>query len=200
MSVSLDEIQKLRQQTGVGIMDCKRALKDADGDMEKAKQILREAGMEMSGEGASGTEGRVGSYIHHNGKIGSLVEINSETDFAANSDEFQEFVKQVAMHIAAASPEYVSREDVPEEVIEEERAVYRKQAEKEDKPEDVIDNIVDGKMEKFYENNCLLEQEFVGEGEEDKTIEDLLGELVGKVSEAVEIKRFSRFEVGADQE
>ena len=198
MSVSLEEIQKLRQQTGVGIMDCKRALKDADGDMEKAKQILREAGMEMSGEGASGKEGRVGSYIHHNGKIGSLVEINTETDFAANSDEFQEFVKKVAMHIAAAAPEYVSREDVPEEVIEDERAVYRKQAEKEDKPEDVIGKIVDGKMEKFYENNCLLEQNFVGN--EEKTIEDLLGELVGKVSEAVEIERFSRFEIGIEEE
>ena len=197
MSISSDQVKSLREETGVGIMDCKRALQEADGDMAKAKQILREEGMEMSGGGVEAAEGRVDAYIHHNGKVGVLVEVNSQTDFTANSDEFQEFVRKVAMHIAAAAPSYVSREDVPEEVVEEERSIYRKQAEKEDKPEHVIDNIVDGKMDKYYEQNCLLEQEYVGEGE--RTIEELLGELTHKVNENLEINRFARFEIGSEE-
>ena len=198
MSISIEEVRKLREDTGVGIMDCKRALQETDGDMEKAKQILREEGMEMAEKKVDAGEGRVGSYIHHDGKTGVLVEVNSQTDFAAKSDEFKDFVKSVAMHIAASAPKFVSREDVPEEVLEEERNIYRKQAEKEGKPENIIDKIVDGKIEKFFENNCLLEQEYVGEKE--KTIEEMLGELAAKVNENIEINRFARFSIGSDGE
>jgi len=198
MAVSNEQVKELRQQTGVGIMDCKRALEEADGDIEKAKQALREEGMEMSEGAVKKGEGRIASYIHHNGQIGVLVEVRTQTDFAANSDEVIEFADKIAMHVAAAAPEYVSREDVPEEVVQEERDIYRKQAEKEDKPEHVIGNIVDGKMDKFYENHCLMEQEFVGADE--KTVEEVLAELLNQVSEAVEVARFARFEIGVDEE
>lgn len=198
MSISSQQVQQLRQETGVGIMDCKRALQESDGDIEEAKQILREEGVEMMEGAAGAAEGRVESYIHHNGKVGVLVEVNSQTDFTANSDEFRDFVKKVAMHIAAAGPEYVSRDDVPEEVVEEERTLYRRQAEKQGKPDHVIDNIVDGKMDKFYEQHCLMEQEFVGEGE--RTIEEMLAELANQVSEKLDINRFARFEIGSDDE
>ncbi|MFP4589400.1 MAG: translation elongation factor Ts [Candidatus Bipolaricaulota bacterium] len=200
MAITTDQVKELRQKTGIGIMDCKRALQEADGDMKKARQILREEGLEMSEGGPAGGEGRVESYIHHNGKIGVLVEINSQTDFTANSDEFREFATQVARHIAAAAPKYVSREHVPEQVVEEEREIYRKQAEKEGKPKDIIDQIVDGKLDKYYEENCLMEQEFVGQSEDDETIEEMLGALAAQVSETIEIKRFARFEIGSDQE
>lgn len=198
MSVTTEEVKRLRKETGVGIMDCKRALQETDGDMKKAKQVLREEGMEMSEGGADAGEGRIGSYIHHDGKTGVLVEVNSQTDFAAKSDEFKEFVKSIAMHIAASAPKFVSREDAPEDLLEEEKEIYRKQAEKEDKPEDVIDKIVEGKIEKFFEENCLLEQEYVGD--EEMTIEELLGELVAKVNENIEINRFARFSIGSDGE
>lgn len=198
MSITSDQVKKLRKETGIGIMNCKRALQEADGDMKKAKQILREEGLEMSEAGGEAAEGRVGSYVHHNGKIGVLVEVNSQTDFTANSDEFLEFVKNTAMHIAAAAPKYISREDVPEKIVEEEERVYRKQAKKEEKPERVIDQIVEGKMDKFYENNCLLEQEYIGDDEQ--TIEDLLGQLAAQVSETIQISRFARFEIGSDSD
>ncbi len=198
MSISKEEVKQLRAETGVGIMDCKRALQESDGDMKKAKQILREEGMEMS-EGAGDTgEGLVEAYIHHDGKTGVLVEVKTQTDFAAKSDEVKDFVKTVTMHIAAAAPEFVSREDVPEDRLEEEKEIYRKQAKKEGKPEDVIDKIVEGKIDKFFEENCLLEQEYIGE--EDETIEEMLGDLVAKVNENVEISRFVRFSIGSDSE
>ena len=198
MAITTEEVKKLRQETGVGIMDCKRALEEADGDMEKAKQALREQGMEMSEGKLESGEGRVESYIHHDGKVGVLVEVKCQTDFTANSDEFKEFVNSVALQIAAASPEYVSREDVPEDVIEEEKEIYRNQAEKEGKPEHVIEDIVEGKMNKFYGNICLMEQESVKDT--DKTIEELLGELTAKVNEEIVISRFSRFDVSEDSE
>lgn len=196
MAISTEEVKKLRQETGVGIMDCKRALEESDGDMEKAKQALREQGMEMSEGKLKSGEGRVGSYIHHDGKVGVLVEVKCQTDFTANSEEFREFVNSVALQIAAATPEYVSREEVPEEVVEEEKEIYRKQAEQEGKPEHVIEDIVEGKMDKHYGEICLMEQESVKDT--DKTIEELLGELTAKVNEEIVISRFARFDVSED--
>ncbi|MFW6190080.1 MAG: elongation factor Ts [Candidatus Bipolaricaulota bacterium] len=198
MAITTEDVKKLREETGVGIMDCKRALQETDGDMEEAKQMLREQGMEMSEGKLESGEGRVGSYIHHDGKVGVLVEIKCQTDFTANSDEFQKFVDTVSLQVAAASPEYVSREDVPEEVVEEEEEVYRKQAKEEGKPDHVIEDIVEGKLDKFYGEICLLEQESVKET--DKTIEEIMGELSAKVNEEIEITRFARFDVGADSE
>lgn len=198
MAITTEEVKKLREETGVGIMDCKRALQEADGDMEEAKQSLREQGMEMSEGKLQSGEGRVGSYIHHDGKVGVLVEVKCQTDFTANSDEFQDFVDTVSLQVAAASPEYVSREDVPAEVVEEEEEVYRKQAKEEGKPDHVIDDIVEGKMDKYYGEICLLEQESVKDT--DKTIEEIMGELSAKVNEEIEITRFARFDVGADEE
>jgi elongation factor Ts len=198
MAITTEEVKKLRQETGVGIMDCKRALEEADGDMEKAKQALREQGMEMSEGKLDSGEGRVDSYIHHDGKVGVLVEVKCQTDFTANSDEFKEFVKSVALQIAAAAPEYITRDDVPEDVIEEEKEIYRNQAEKEGKPEHVVDNIVEGKMNKFYGNICLMEQESVKDT--DKTIEEMLGELTAQVNEEIVISRFARFDVSEDEE
>ena len=198
MAISTEEVKKLRQETGVGIMDCKRALEEADGDMEKAKQTLREQGMEMSEGKLKSGEGRVGSYIHHDGKVGVLVEVKCQTDFTANSEEFREFVNSVALQIAAASPEYVSREEVPEEVVEEEKEIYRNQAEQEGKPDHVIEDIVEGKMDKHYGKICLMEQESVKDT--DKTIEELLGELTAKVNEEIVISRFARFDVSDDED
>lgn len=198
MAITTEEIKKLRQETGVGIMDCKQALQEADGDMEKAKQSLREQGMEMSEGKLQSGEGRVGSYIHHDGKVGVLVEVKCQTDFAAGADEFKEFVNSVALQIAAASPQYISREVVPSDVVEEEEEIYKKQAKGEGKPEHVIDNIIEGKMDKFYGEICLLEQESVKDT--DKTIEELMGELSAKVNEEIEISRFARFDVSSDSE
>lgn len=198
MAITTEEVKKLRQETGVGIMDCKRALQEADGDMEKAKQALREQGMEMSEGKLKSGEGRVGSYIHHDGKVGVLVEVKCQTDFTANSEEFREFVNSVALQVAAAAPEYVSREDVPEDVIEEEKEIYRNQAEQEGKPEHVIEDIIEGKMDKYYGEICLMEQESVKDT--DKTIEELMGELSAKVNEDIVISRFARFDVSDDSE
>jgi len=198
MAITTEEVKKLREETGVGIMDCKRALQEADGDMEEAKQSLREQGMEMSEGKLQSGEGRVGSYIHHDGKVGVLVEVKCQTDFTANSDEFQDFVDTVSLQVAAASPEYVSRDDVPAEVVEEEEQVYRNQAKEEGKPDHVIDDIVEGKMDKYYGEICLLEQESVKDT--DMTIEEIMGELSAKVNEEIEITRFARFDVGADEE
>lgn len=198
MVVTTEEIKRLREETGVGIMDCKRALEEADGDMEKAKQSLREQGMEMSEGKLESGEGRIGSYVHHDGKVGVLVEVKCQTDFAANSEEFQNFVDALAIQIAAASPQYVSRKEVPEDVVAEEKEIYRKQAEKEGKPEHVIDNIIEGKLNKFFGENCLLEQESVRDS--DETIEEIMGELSAQVNEDIQISRFARFEISDDSE
>jgi len=192
--ITNEMIRKLRAETGVGIMDCKRALIESEGDIEKAKRLLREQGKELFARAGEAAEGRVASYIHHSGKIGVLVEVNCQTDFTANSADFIEFTKELAMHIAAAAPRYLSPEDVPEEVLEEEREIYRHQAEAEGKPPQVIEKIVEGRLKKFYEEACLLQQPYVKE--EKLSIEDLLAELASKVSEKVVIKRFARFEVG----
>jgi len=192
--VTNEMIKELRVATGVGIMDCKRALIESEGDIEGAKLLLREQGKELFSRASEAVEGRVASYIHHSGKVGVLVEVNCQTDFTADSASFKEFTKGLAMHIAAAAPRFLSPEDVPEEVLEEEREIYRHQAEAEGKPPQVIEKIIEGRLKKFYEETCLLKQPYVKDPQ--LTIEDLLGELASRVSEKVVIKRFARFEVG----
>ncbi len=194
-AIKSEDVKKLREETGVGIMDCKRALMKANGDMEQAKKILREEGRELlAHKGREATEGRIEAYVHHSGKVGVLVEVASNTDFAANSADFREFTRDLAMHIAAAKPRYVSPEDVPEADLEAEREIYRKQAEKEGKPAQVAEKIVEGRIKKFYTEACLLKQPFVKDPS--RTIEDLLAELRQKTGENISVKRFARFEIG----
>lgn len=195
MMVTNEDVKKLRAETGVGIMDCKAALTKAEGDMERAKQILREEGKELlAHKGREAIEGRIEAYVHHSGKVGVLVEVACNTDFAANSDAFRQFAHELAMHIAAARPRYLVPEDVPEDELEEEKAIYRKQVEKEDKPPQIIEKIIEGRLKKFYTEACLLKQPFVRDPS--RTVEDLLGELCVKTGETILIKRFARYEVG----
>lgn len=194
--VEASDVKELRDQTGAGILDCKEALNETDGDFDDAVEYLREQGLKEAGEKSGvAAEGRIGSYVHTNGNIGVIVEVNCETDFVADTDEFKEFVDELAMQIAAQGPSYVSREDVPQEVLEGEKTMIRNQFEDEDKPEDVLDDIVEGKLEKeFYQEQVLLEQEYIRDS--DKTVEELQKEVIASVDENVEIRRFERFEVG----
>jgi elongation factor Ts len=195
MSIGAKEVKELRNRTGAGIMDCKGALTEADGDIEKAIEILRTKGLAKAAKKAGRivSEGLVGSYIHAGGKIGVLVEINCETDFVAKTDDFKQFVKDIAMHIAASSPQYVKREEVPEEVKEKERKIYETQAKEAGKPEKIIDKIVTGKLDKFLSEICLLEQPFIKDP--DKTINDLLQETIAKLGENISIRRFVRYQL-----
>ena len=196
-TITSEDVKKLRDETGVGIMDCKRALTKANGDMEAAKKILREEGRELlAHKGREANEGRVEAYVHHSGKVGVLVEVASNTDFTANSADFREFIRDIAMHIAAAKPRYIAPEDVPESDLEAEREIYRKQAEKEGKPAQVAEKIVAGRIKKFYTEACLMKQPFVKDPA--RTIEDLLAELRQKTGENISVKRFARFEIGED--
>jgi len=203
MSISSDAVRELREATGVGIMDCKRALEKSEGDFDEAKKILREEGKSEMGKLSTRTaaEGRIESYVHHNGKIGVLVEVNCETDFTAANDEFRQFVSSLAKHIAAASPppRYVNPEDVPEHDLEEERSVLQAQAEKEDKPPEIVEKIVEGRMSKFYEENCLMKQPFILDPEGEMTVEDALADLTAQVGEKVVVNRFARFVIGEDE-
>lgn len=178
------------------MMDCKKALTEANGDMEKAIEILRERGLAAAAKkaGRIAAEGIVDAYIHGNGRIGVLVEVNIETDFAAANEEFKQFVKDIAMQIAAAKPEYVRKEDVPADVIEKEKNILRVQAKNEGKPEKVIDKMVEGRIEKFYKEVCLLEQPWIKDP--DKTIKQLVAEKVATIGENINIRRFARFERG----
>lgn len=196
MEVSASMVKDLREKTGAGMMDCKKALSETGGDFQKAVDYLRQKGLATAAKraGRIASEGRIGSYIHAGGKIGVMVEVNCETDFVAKTDDFQVFAKDVAMHIAASNPSYVRREEVPPEVLEREKEIYRAQARDAKKPEKIIDKIVDGKLDKFYGEACLLEQPFVKDP--DITIRDLLNGFIGKVGEKVEIRRFTRFQVG----
>lgn len=195
MSVSMDSIKELREQTGAGMMDCKRALAETKGDLEQAMDVLRKKGIATATKKASreASEGLIGSYIHM-GKLGVLVEINCETDFVAKTEDFQELVKDVAMHIAAANPPFVKREDIPEDVIEREKAIYADQVA--NKPQQVVEKIIEGKLEKFYADNCLVEQVFVKDPDQKKKIKDLIVEKISKVGENIVIKRFIRFQLG----
>ncbi|MBP1747819.1 MAG: Elongation factor Ts [Deltaproteobacteria bacterium] len=196
MDITADTVKKLREKTGVGLMDCKEALKNTNGDMEKAVDFLREKGLAKMQKrmGRVASEGSVSSYIHTGGKVGAMVEINCETDFVAKTDQFQNFVKDVAMQVTAANPLYVKREDIPQEHIDREKAIYRNQALESGKPEKIIDKIAEGKLEKFYQEVCLTEQTFIKNP--DVTIKELLEELLVKTGEKIVINRFVRFQLG----
>jgi elongation factor Ts len=196
MEISALSVKELREKTGAGIMDCKRALLESGGDLEKAVDYLRQKGLALAArkEGRVAAEGLVGAYIHGGGKIGVLVELNCETDFVARTPDFQNLLKDVAMQVAAATPRYVRREDVPLEETEREREIYRLQAQDMGKPQNIVDKIVDGKMEHFYSEICLLEQEFIKDP--DRQVEDLIREVVTKVGENIQVRRFARYHVG----
>ncbi len=193
-------VKGLREKTGAGMMECKRALTEAEGDEAKAIQLLRERGLASAKkkEGRVAAEGVVGSYIHMGGKVGVLVEVNCETDFVARTDEFQQLVKDIAMHVAAAAPRYVSREEVDASVLDKEREISRAQARNDpknaSKPDQVIDKIVEGRMNKFYEEAVLLDQPFVKDPA--KTISDLLNEKIAATGEKVTVRRFARYKMG----
>ncbi|KRW91641.1 elongation factor Ts [Alicyclobacillus tengchongensis] len=189
-------VKELREKTGAGMMDCKKALTEADGNMERAMEVLRERGLASAAKkaGRVAAEGIVESYIHGGGRIGVLVEVNCETDFVAKNDDFRTFVKDIAMHIAAANPLYVRREEVPAEVVQKEREILRAQTLNEGRPENIVDKIVDGRIDKFFKENCLMEQMFVKDP--DKSIETLLKEKIATIGENISIRRFARFVVG----
>ncbi len=196
MEITAEAVKKLREKTGVGLMDCKEALKHANGDMDKAVDFLREKGLAklQKRTGRAASEGVIISYIHTGSKVGTIVEVNCETDFVANTKEFQDFAKNVAMQITASNPSYVKREDVPEEVREREKGIYRRQALDSGKPEKIVEKIAEGKMEKFFNEVCLMEQPFIKNP--DITIKDLLEELVVKLGENMLVRRFVRFQLG----
>lgn len=198
MDINANLVRELRDKTGAGVMDCKKALAEAKGDLEKAVVWLRERGIAQAAKrsGKLASEGSLGAYIHAGGKLGVLVEVNCETDFVAKTPEFQTLVKEIAMQIAAANPRCVSREELPAEVIEQERQIYASQAA--DKPEPVVRKIVEGKLEKFYRDVCLNEQAWVRDP--NRTIKDLLGEYVGKLGEKIEIRRFVRYQLGESRD
>ena len=196
--ISAAMVKELREKSGAGIMDCKEALSACDGDMDKSIDFLRKKGLATAAKraGRATSEGTIQSYIHMGGKIGVMVEINCETDFVAKTDDFVEFAKNVAMHIAATAPVGITAEDVPASIIEREKEIYRAQALETGKPEKMLDKIAEGKLNKFYKENCLMSQAYVREP--DKTIEDYLNEVVAKTGEKIQIKRFARFQVGAE--
>ena len=197
MKIASELVKELREQTGVGIMACKNALQEADGDITQAVDILRKKGIAKAQkrEGRSASEGQVQAYIHMGGKIGVLVEVNCETDFSAKTEDFSNFVKNLAMHIAATNPMAIAEEGLPEDIVEREKEIYRAQALDSGKPEKVVDKIIDGKMKKFVSEVCLLKQAYVRDP--DLTIEDLLNELKVKTGENIIIRRFARFQLGA---
>jgi elongation factor Ts len=196
--ISASMVKELREKTGAGIMDCKEALAECQGDMEKAIDFLRKKGLATAAKraGRATSEGTVQSYIHMGGKIGVMVEVDCETDFVAKTDDFIEFARNLAMHIAATSPVGITSEDVPAAIIDRERAIYRDQALEMGKPEKMIDKIIDGKMNKFFKDSCLMNQQYVKDP--DKTIADYLNEVVAKTGEKITVKRFARFQVGAE--
>jgi len=196
MEVTAAMVKKLRERTGAGMMDCKNALVEANGDMDKAVEILREKGLATAAkkQGRTATEGLVDAYIHGGGRIGVLVEVNCETDFVARNDMFKDFVRDIAMHIAASNPQYVSVEDVPAEVVEKEKAILKAQAINEGKPEKIVDKIVDGRISKYFEEICLLEQAFVKDP--DKKVKDVVTEMIATIGEKISIRRFARYERG----
>lgn len=198
MEISAGMVRDLREKTGAGMMDCKKALQDTNGDIDKALDLLRQKGLAkaMKRAGREATEGMVHAYIHGVGRMGVLVEVNCETDFAAKSEDFVEFAKNIAMHIAASSPLGVEREHIPQDVIEREQAICLAQARESGKPENILEKMVEGKMRKFYEEVVLLEQKYVKDP--DKTVQDYLNELTAKIGEKIIIRRFSRYQLGGE--
>ncbi len=196
MKITSQMVKELREKTNAGMMDCKKALSETDGDMEKAVDLLRQKGLAVAAKRAdrATSEGVVECYIHAGGKLGVMVEIGCETDFVAKTDDFKAFARDIAMHVAAVNPVAVSREEIPADLVEREKAIYVKQAQESGKPENIIEKIVSGKIEKFISEICLLEQKFVKNP--DLSVQDLLNELVAKMGENISIKRFARFQVG----
>lgn len=195
MNINAGDVKELREQTGVGMMDCKKALIEAAGDLGKAVDILRQKGLALAAKKSSreASEGLIGSYIHM-GKIGVLVEVNCETDFVAKTDDYKELVKDIAMHIAASNPSYVNSKDVPSGVIEKEKTIYASQVE--NKPPQVVEKIIAGKLEKFYSDTCLMNQIFVKDPEGKQKIKDLIAAKIAKLGENIVIRRFVRFQLG----
>jgi elongation factor Ts len=200
LDIDVTLVRELREKTGVGIMDCKKALAESAGDMQQAIDYLRKKGIATAKKrgGRATSEGQIASYVHGGGKIGVLVEVNSETDFAAKTEDFSEFVKNLAMHIAASSPLTVDREGLPPDVVEKEKEIYATQAKESGKPEKVVDKMVEGKMKKFYSEACLLEQPYVRNP--DITVQDFLNELIAKTGENIVIRRFTRYQLGEPDE
>ncbi|MGI6620463.1 MAG: translation elongation factor Ts [Bacillota bacterium] len=194
--ITVDMIKELRARTGAGMMDCKRALEESGGSMEQAVDILRKKGLAQAAKRASraAEEGLIVSYIHHNNRVGVLLELKCETDFVARTDEFQELARNIAMHIAMANPQYVSKDQIPEEVIEHEKNIEREKAKAEGRPEAVLDRIAEGRMSKFYENVSLLDQPFIKD--DSKKIADLINETIARTGENIVVGRFARFELG----
>jgi len=194
--ISAKLVKELREKTGTGMMDCKEALAASDGDMAKALEFLRKKGLATAQKraGRATSEGAIAAYIHLGGKLGVMVEVNSETDFVAKNEQFQEFAKNIAMHIAASNPLAIRPEDVSAEIVAKEREIYAAQAKETGKPEKVIEKIVEGKLKKFFEDNCLLQQPYVRNP--DITVGDLLNDLIAKIGENISIRRFVRFQVG----
>jgi elongation factor Ts len=195
MAVTTEMIKQLRQETGAGVLDCKKALDATDGDMEKAKDILKEKGLAAAAKKAERTaaDGRVEAYIHAGDKLGTLVEVNCETDFVARTVKFQALCHDIAMQIAATNPLWVSRNDIPEEILEAEKQEYRAQMADENKPEAIMERIIEGKLTKFYQQNCLLEQPWIRD--DSKTIQELLAESIAEMGENIVISRFARFQI-----
>ena len=189
-------VKELRELSGAGMMDCKRALEEADGNLEKAMEVLRKTGIAKAQKkaGRSASDGLIFPYIHPGSKLGVLLEINCETDFVAKTDEFQSLAKDIAMHIAASSPISVSAEDVSDTIIKKEKEIYSEQARNSGKPENIIEKMIQGRVDKFYKENVLMEQQFVKDP--DKTVKDLITDSVAKLGENIVIKRFSRFQLG----
>ena len=196
MEITADLVKELRERTGVGMMQCKKALVEAGGDLAAAEKLLRKQGAAAAARKADRTagEGQIASYVHTGGKIGVLIEVNCETDFAARSEAFQELVKNLAMHVAAAGPRFLRREEVTEETLAEEREIAREQALKTGKPEGVAEKIVAGKLEKYYAENVLLEQAYVKDP--DKTVGQLVNEAIGRIGENIQLRRFTRYVLG----
>jgi len=198
LEITAAMVRDLRDATSAGMMDCKKALTDTAGDMQKAIDLLRKKGLAkaMKRAGREATEGMVHAYIHAGGRLGVLLEVNCETDFAGKSEDFQEFVKNIAMHIAAANPYGIQREDIPQDVLDREKAIYMDQARESGKPENILEKMVEGKMRKFYEEAALMEQAYVKDP--NITIQDYLNELVAKIGEKIVIRRFTRYQLGAE--
>lgn len=196
MTVSAEDVKKLRQKTSAGIMDCKKALQESDGDIEKAIEYLRKKGIAAAEKrvGRETKEGLIQSYIHPGSRLGVLIEVNCETDFVAKTNDFHDFTKNIAMQIAATNPKVIERKELSSEIIERELNIYKSQAQSQNKPENIAERIAQGKMEKFYQEVCLMEQSYIKDP--NMTIEDLLKELIAKLGENISIKRFARFELG----
>jgi elongation factor Ts len=196
MEVSASAVKELREKTGAGMMDCKKALAETGGDVQGAIDYLRQKGLAAAAKKADrvAADGAVGAYVHPGGKIGVLVELNCETDFVARTAEFQTLLKDIAMQVAAANPRYLRREEVPAAELDKEKTIYRQQALETGKPEKVVDKIVEGKIERFYSEACLLEQAFIKDP--DKKVADIVNESIGRLGENIQIRRFSRYHLG----